>query len=62
MVQVESLSDTWTLYDLAYAASQLMPMRQICCGEPRSTLSHWGSLDPLDQRLPGSPSVAADAG
>ena len=47
---------------MAYAASQRRPTLQICCGEPRSTSSHCGSLDALDQRLPGSPSVASGAG
>jgi hypothetical protein len=30
--------------------------------EPRSTWSHWGSENALDQRVPVLPSTAADAG
>ena len=62
MVQVALSLDTWIWNAVAYAASQRMPTLQICCGEPRSTSSHCGSLDALDQRVPGSPSVASDAG
>ena len=45
MVQVALSLDTWTWNAEAYAASQRMPTLQICCGEPRSTSSHCGSLD-----------------
>ena len=59
MLQVALSLDTWTWKAEAYAASQRMPTLQICCGEPRSTSSHCGSLAALDPRLPGLPSVAA---
>ena len=62
MVQVELSFDTWIENAEAYAVSQWMPTLQICCGEPRSISSHCGSLAALDQRVPGSPSVASDAG
>src|SRR6202035_4649321 len=32
------------------------------CEEPRSTSSHWGSENALDQRVPVLPSVASAAG
>jgi hypothetical protein len=34
----------------------------MACEEPRSTSSHCGSENPLDQRVPVFPSTAADAG
>ena len=61
MVQVALSVDTWTWNAEAYAASQRRLTLQICCGEPRSTSSHCGSLYGLSQREPGSPSVAAGA-
>ena len=45
MVQVELSLDTWIWNAVAYAASHSRPTLQICCGEPRSTSSHCGSLD-----------------
>src|ERR1700733_6836099 len=62
LVQVALSLDTWTWNAEAYAASHRMLTPQTCCGEPRSTSSHCGSLDRLDQRVPGSPSVASGAG
>ena len=61
MVQVALSLDTWIWNAEAYAASQSRLTLQICCWEPRSTSSHCGSLYALSQRVPGSPSVAADA-
>ena len=62
VVQVELSLDTWSWNAEAYAASHSRPTLQICCWEPRSTSSHCGSLAALDQREPGSPSVASAAG
>ena len=47
---------------MAYAASQFRTTWQIDCVLPRSTWSHCGSLNALDQRVPVLPSTAADAG
>ena len=54
--------EVWIWNAVAYAASQTRPTLQIVLLEPRSTSSHCGSENALDQRVPGSPSVAADAG
>jgi len=61
VLQVELSLETWIENAEAYAASQDRPTLQICCAEPRSTSSHCGSLYALSQRVPGSPSVAAEA-
>jgi hypothetical protein len=47
---------------VAYAASQLSDTPQIDWLVPRSTSSHCGSLNALDQRVAVLPSVAAEAG
>src|ERR1700746_4027688 len=62
VVQLVLSADTWTWNDLAYAASQSSPTWQMFCDEPRSTSSHCGSENALDQRVPVLPSTAADAG
>ncbi len=61
MVQFALSVDTWIWNAEAYAASQSRLAPQIWVWDPRSTSSHCGSLYALSQRLPGSPSVAADA-
>jgi hypothetical protein len=47
---------------VACAASQLSTTRLIVAVLPRSTCSHCGTLNALDQRVPALPSTAADAG
>ena len=54
--------DVWIWNDLPNAASQLMVTSVMVAVAPRSTWSHCGSLNALDQRVPVLPSVAADAG
>jgi hypothetical protein len=46
----------------AYAASQFSTTWLIGCVLPRSTCSHCGSANVLDQRVPVLPSTAAEAG
>ncbi|GAA3295712.1 hypothetical protein GCM10020218_077300 [Dactylosporangium vinaceum] len=46
---------------LAYAFSQLSTTLLMVALEPRSTCSHCGSLNALDQRVPALPSTAAAA-
>lgn len=62
MVQAVPLSEVWIRNARAYAASQRSTTRLTVTVEPRSTCSHCGSLKVLDQRVPVSPSTAADAG
>src|SRR5436190_20882158 len=62
VVQLLALSETWSWKALAYAVSQVSATWQICWLEPRSTWSHCGSLNALDQRVPVLPSVALAAG
>ena len=62
MVQSVPSGETWIWNAVAYAASQSIVTSQIVWLEPRSTCSHWGSLNALDQRVPVLPSTAADAG
>src|SRR5688500_12913216 len=45
----------------AYAASQFNTIWLIVWVLPRSTCNHCGSANVLDQRVPASPSAAADA-
>src|SRR3954471_18721034 len=62
VVQAVPLSEVWIWNARAYAASQRSPTRLRVAMEPRSTVSHCGSLKVLDQRVPVFPSTAADAG
>src|SRR5918992_5568675 len=61
-VQAEPSPETWIWNALPYAASQLSTTWQMATLPPRSTCSHCGSLNALDQRVPGLPSTAAAAG
>src|ERR1700761_4782997 len=61
-VQVVPLVDVWIWKALPYAASQFSPILLIVWVAPRSTCSHCGSLNALDQRVPVLPSTAALAG
>jgi hypothetical protein len=61
VVHWDALSETWTSNARPYAASQVRATRQTCWDDPRSTCSHCGSLNALDQRVPALPSTAADA-
>jgi hypothetical protein len=47
---------------VAYAVSQFSTTRSMVAVLPRSTRIHCGSLNWLDQRVPGLPSTAAEAG
>src|SRR5260221_383025 len=62
VVQVELSLETWVWNAVAYAASQARGTWQIVWTEPRSTSSHCGSENALDQRVDRLPSVAFDAG
>src|SRR5581483_12364061 len=62
LVQVDPSGEVWIWNALPYAVSQLSTTWQIDWAEPRSTSSHCGSENALDQRVPRLPSVAADAG
>ena len=62
MVQAVPLSEVWIWNARAYAASQRSTTRLMVKVAPRSTLSHCGSLNVLDQRVRVLPSTAADAG
>src|SRR5436190_19461961 len=62
VVQLLALSETWSWKALAYAVSQVSATWQICWLEPRSTWSHCGSLNALDQRVAVLPSTALPAG
>src|SRR5262245_48441051 len=62
VVQVELSVEVWIWNDLPYAASHCKTTWQTACAEPRSTSSHCGSENALDQRVPAFPSTAADAG
>src|SRR5262245_47677316 len=52
---------TCTSYSLLNAASQSRTTRLIVRVAPRSTYTHWLSLNELDQRLYASPSMALAA-
>src|SRR5256885_2842287 len=54
--------DVWTWNALPNAVSQLSTTWQTLWVEPRSTSSHCGSENWLDQRVPWFPSVAFPAG
>ena len=62
VVQVELSLETWIWNALAKAVSQSRLTWQIDWVEPRSTSSHCGSENALDQRVPVLPSVAFAAG
>src|SRR6266498_4470981 len=62
VVQPEPSAETWIWNADAYAASQLSWTPQTVAEPPRSTCSHCGSLNALDQRVPVFPSTALDAG
>src|SRR5581483_7191136 len=61
-VQVELSVDVWIWNAVANAASQFSTTWHTDCVDPRSTSSHCGSENALDQRVPVLPSTAADAG
>jgi hypothetical protein len=62
VVQAVPSAEVWIVKARAYAPSQVRTTRLIAAVEPRSTRIHCGSLNALDQRVPGLPSTAADAG
>src|SRR6266511_3970040 len=62
LVQVDPSMDTWIWKALAYATSQVSTTWQMPTVLPRSTCTHCGSLNWLDQRVPVLPSTAAAAG
>src|SRR4051812_10495837 len=61
-VQLAASFETWIRNDRAYAVSQFRTIWLMVAVAPRSTWSHCGSLNALDQRVPVLPSTAADAG
>src|SRR6266568_2310796 len=62
VVQLVPSVDVWIWKALAYAASQFRATWLMVCVAPRSTSSHCGSLNALDQRVPVLPSTAFEAG
>ncbi len=62
MVQVVPSGEVWIWKALAYAVSQYSTTWVIEAVAPRSTCSHCGSLNALDQRVFRLPSTAFDAG
>src|SRR5487761_501607 len=62
LVQVALSVEVWIWNAVAYAASQFSVTPQIDWAEPRSTSSHCGSENALDQRVARLPSTAFDAG
>ena len=62
MVQLLPSAETWIWKAFAYAASHCSTTWLIVAVAPRSTCSHCGSLNWLDQRVPVLPSTAAAAG
>jgi hypothetical protein len=62
VVQLLPLAEVWMVKAEANAASQLSTTWLIDWVLPRSTCNHCGSANVLDQRVPASPSTAADAG
>src|SRR5262245_9413117 len=62
VAHVVPLLDVWIWYARPNAASQFSRTRETLWVEPRSTRSHCGSLNTLDQRVPVLPSNAAEAG
>src|ERR1035437_3166510 len=61
-VQVDPSGEVWIWNAVAYAVSQFRVTRQIDWVVPRSTSSHCGSENALDQRVPVFPSTASAAG
>ena len=61
VVQVVPLLEVWIWYVRPYAASQFRVTLLRLYDWPRSTCSHCGSLNALDQRVPVLPSVALAA-
>src|SRR5215467_14689682 len=61
-VQVVPSAEVWIWNALPYAVSQFRVTWQTDCTEPRSTWSHCGSENALDQRVPVLPSTAFEAG
>ena len=59
MVQVVPSGEVWIWNAVAYAASQCRTTWVIEALAPRSTCSHCGSENALDQRVPVLPSTAA---
>src|ERR1017187_8575018 len=62
VVQVDPSGEVWIWNALPYAFSQFRTTWQIDWVEPRSTSSHCGSENALDQRVPRLPSTASWAG
>jgi hypothetical protein len=62
VVHVTPSGDVWSWNAVAKAASHARPTRQIVWLVPRSTWSHCGSANALDQRVALLPSVAFAAG
>jgi hypothetical protein len=62
VVHVDPSGDTWIWNAVANAASHCNTTWPMVCVDPRSTWTHCGSLNALDQRVPGLPSVALAAG
>src|SRR3954467_4219886 len=62
VVQFVPSLEVWTWKARAYAASQFSTTRLMVCVAPRSTRTHCGSLNALDQRVPVLPSNALPAG
>src|SRR5450759_2429033 len=62
VVQVDPSGEVWIWNALPYAFSQFRTTWQIDSVEPRSTSSHCGSENALDQRVPRLPSTASWAG
>src|SRR5437764_15454723 len=61
VVQVLLSLDVCSWKALPYAASHVRVTELIAAVAPRSTVSHCASDQPLDQRVPVSPSTAAEA-
>src|ERR1700742_3560968 len=62
VVQVAASLEVWIWNAVAYAVSQFSTTLQTERAAPRSTCSHCGSENALDQRVPVLPSTAAEAG
>ena len=62
VVHVLASGDVWIWNADADAVSQFSATWLMLAVDPRSTWSHCGSLNALDQRVPVLPSVALDAG
>src|SRR5260370_41057723 len=61
-VQLTPSGDTWIWYAFAAAVSHIRTTWAIVWVAPRSTCSHCGSLNALDQRVAVLPSAALAAG